>query len=120
MRAALPRIRIDHMLDLNWKFLVPVSLAAVVFTIVVDKVFQLYAPTDSEWARAGVLFLANVLLAWITYWLVVGIGPPPAPRRRGRSGRAGRLRGHGDTTIVEHAHTGDGHSRRACAPSPAH
>src|SRR6185503_4413711 len=60
MRSALPRIRIDHMLDLNWKFLVPVSLAAIVVTIVVDK---LIPPGFNDWARSGVLFLSNLVLA---------------------------------------------------------
>src|SRR3990170_3980422 len=55
LRATLPRIRIDHMLDLNWKFLTPVSLGAVVFTIVADKLIPLGA---APWFRAGVLFLA--------------------------------------------------------------
>jgi NADH-quinone oxidoreductase subunit H len=62
MRSALPRIRIDHMLDLNWKFLVPVSLAVIVVTIVVDKLVQ-QAGITNDWARSGLLFLANVLLA---------------------------------------------------------
>ncbi|MEP7357723.1 MAG: NADH-quinone oxidoreductase subunit NuoH, partial [Anaerolineales bacterium] len=67
MRSALPRIRIDHMLDLNWKFLVPVSLATIVVTIVVDK---LVPPGFNDWARSGVLFLANLVLAWVVFWVL--------------------------------------------------
>jgi NADH-quinone oxidoreductase subunit H len=67
MRSALPRIRIDHMLDLNWKFLVPVSLAAIVVTIVVDK---LVPPGFNDWARSGMLFLANLVLAWLVFWVL--------------------------------------------------
>jgi hypothetical protein len=106
------------MLDLNWKFLVPVSLAAIVFTIVTDKVFQLYAPTDSEWARAGVLFLANVLLAWLTYWAL------SASARRLRRAEEAELEGH-DAGHGDHGH-GDSHAgdgqldAHAPAPSPAH
>jgi NADH-quinone oxidoreductase subunit H len=62
MRSALPRIRIDHMLDLNWKFLVPTSLSVIVVTIVVDKLIQ-QAGITNDWARSGLLFLANVVLA---------------------------------------------------------
>jgi hypothetical protein len=62
MRSALPRIRIDHMLDLNWKFLVPTSLAVIVVTIVVDKLIQQTGITN-DWARSGLLFLSNVVLA---------------------------------------------------------
>jgi NADH-quinone oxidoreductase subunit H len=61
MRSALPRIRIDHMLDLNWKFLVPTSLSVIVVTIVVDKLIQ-QAGITNDWARSGLLFLSNVLL----------------------------------------------------------
>ncbi len=62
MRTALPRIRIDHMLDLNWKFLVPTSLAVIVVTIIGDKLIQ-QAGITNDWVRSGLLFLANVLLA---------------------------------------------------------
>jgi hypothetical protein len=62
MRTALPRIRIDHMLDLNWKFLVPTALSVIVVTIVVDKLIQ-QAGITNDWARSGLLFLANVVLA---------------------------------------------------------
>ena len=62
MRTALPRIRIDHMLDLNWKFLVPTSLSVIVVTIVVDKLIQQTGLTN-DWVRSGLLFLANVILA---------------------------------------------------------
>jgi NADH-quinone oxidoreductase subunit H len=67
LRAALPRIRIDHMLDLNWKFLTPLSLAVLLVTIVADKLIPIgYSP----WARAGILFMVNLLLAIGVYWLL--------------------------------------------------
>jgi NADH-quinone oxidoreductase subunit H len=69
MRAALPRIRIDHMLDLNWKFLVPTSLSVIVVTIVVDKLIQ-QAGITNDWARAGLLFLSNVLLGLAIFWVL--------------------------------------------------
>jgi NADH-quinone oxidoreductase subunit H len=110
LRAALPRIRIDHMLDLNWKFLVPVALAVVVFTIVTDKVFQLYAPTTSEWARAGVLFLANVLLGWLIYYVV------SASARRLRRAEEAALEG----TDAGHGGPGGHHGGEAeVFPAPA-
>ncbi len=117
MRAALPRIRIDHMLDLNWKFLVPVSLAVVVVTLIVDKVVQLYGPSDSEWFRAGALFLANVVLAFAIYWIASA-----SARRMRRAeeaelegqveGEHGEQAGHGDQ--AEHAAEPTGHA------APAH
>jgi NADH-quinone oxidoreductase subunit H len=74
LRATLPRIRIDHMLDLNWKFLTPLSLAAIVFTAVVGKVIEplmtLIQTPFVPWVRAGVLLLTNLLLVGLTVYLL--------------------------------------------------
>jgi len=61
-RATLPRIRIDHMLDMNWKFLVPLSVASIVITLVVTKVGQVLAL--GEWGTAITLFVVNVAVLW--------------------------------------------------------
>jgi len=59
IRVTLPRIRIDQMNDLNWKFLVPLSLVILVVTALVNKAI----PLDySAWSRSIVLFLANVVV----------------------------------------------------------
>jgi NADH-quinone oxidoreductase subunit H len=74
MRAALPRIRIDHMLDLNWKFLTPLALGAIVVIALADKAMepwlQTLQPGIAPWARGGVLLLANLLLVLVTYLLL--------------------------------------------------
>ncbi len=102
MRAALPRIRIDHMLDLNWKFLVPVSLAAIVVTLVVDK---LVPPGFNDWARSGVLFLSNLALAWLVFWVL------SASARRLRAQEEGEARDH---DMHDHdAHGPEGHAEPA-------
>lgn len=83
MRTTLPRIRIDHMLDLNWKFLTPLSLASIVFLAIADKLIPVWA---GPWSRAGILFLVNVFLAWLTVSLLSASArrlrqaetPPPA------------------------------------------
>jgi NADH-quinone oxidoreductase subunit H len=118
MRSALPRIRIDHMLDLNWKFLVPVSLATIVVTIMVDK---LLPPGFNDWARSGVLFLANLVLAWLVFWVL------SASARRLRAQEEGELHDH---DMHDHdAHGPEGHAEMAPAelgalagaqPAPAH
>ncbi len=59
MRATLPRIRIDHMLDLNWKFLVPLAMSAVVLTAIVAKLVEPWAVAN-PWIVALALFIANV------------------------------------------------------------
>ena len=38
IKYSVPRIRIDHMLAFNWKFLVPLSLVVLVNTAVLNKV----------------------------------------------------------------------------------
>jgi len=121
MRAALPRIRIDHMLDFNWKFLVPVALAAIVVTMLGDKLIQT-AGIDSAWIRAGLLFLVNAVLAWATYWLL------SASARRLRAAEEAAAAGHdqmgggpddhGDQT--EHAAVAHGDHGPAAASAPAH
>lgn len=60
IRGSLPRVRIDQLLDFNWKFLVPLTLVLILVVAIIDKLL----PVDvNEWVRAGVLFTANVLLA---------------------------------------------------------
>lgn len=69
VRTTLPRIRIDHMLDFNWKFLTPVSLAVLIATAVLDKVLAGsvdFATTGGQLARTVTLFVANVIIAWVT------------------------------------------------------
>jgi NADH-quinone oxidoreductase subunit H len=70
VRGSLPRIRIDHMLAFNWKFLTPVALATVVVTAVVDKLIP--APASpallDNLPRAGILFLSNVALGALVVW----------------------------------------------------
>jgi NADH-quinone oxidoreductase subunit H len=60
MRYSLPRIRIDHMLGFNWKFLTPLALVVLVATAILAKIFQ-GAPLL---LTAGVLLLANLIIAW--------------------------------------------------------
>ncbi len=72
IRATLPRVRIDQMLDFNWKFLVPLSLVLVLTVAVVDK---LIPAGTSEWGRAITHLTSNV---------VVGLATLEILRRRGR------------------------------------
>ncbi len=108
MRAALPRIRIDHMLDLNWKFLVPVSLAAIVLTLLGDKLIQT-AGLESEWLRAGLLFLGNLVLVWVVYWFL------SASARRMRAEEEGA----DDHAAPGHDDHGAGHEAHAALPGDA-
>jgi NADH-quinone oxidoreductase subunit H len=115
MRTALPRIRIDHMLDLNWKFLVPTSLSVIVVTIVVDKLIQ-QAGISNDWARAGLLFLANVVLALVIFAIL------RSSARQMRAFEEGESTGHGGVhELAAHGEPAQGELAEAGAhAAPAH
>lgn len=62
VKYTMPRIRIDHMLALNWKFLTPFALVVLMVTALLDKLMAGFAP----WLYALIMFLANVVIAWVT------------------------------------------------------
>ncbi|MCW5839391.1 MAG: NADH-quinone oxidoreductase subunit NuoH [Anaerolineales bacterium] len=75
VRSTLPRIRIDHMLDLNWKVLTPVSLALLIITAVLDKLF-------SETALRVPALLAGNLVVLVLAWAIIRVGTRRARRER--------------------------------------
>jgi NADH-quinone oxidoreductase subunit H len=62
VKYTMPRIRIDHMLAFNWKFLTPLAFVLLMVIALVDR---LLAGTPT-WAYAGGMFLSNLLVGWIT------------------------------------------------------
>jgi NADH-quinone oxidoreductase subunit H len=62
VKYTVPRIRIDHMLYFNWKFLVPFSIAILIMTAVMHKLLSGY---DTPVYIVGML-VANLILGWIT------------------------------------------------------
>lgn len=118
LRATLPRIRIDHMLDLNWKFLVPISLAAIVFIMVADKVgqtmlgldYSVWAGPAYAWPRAALLLLANLVLGGITFQIIGNI----AHRMRVAAGEVpAAAEEHGEHHEAEHGHGDHDHAHAA-------
>ncbi|MCC6301052.1 MAG: NADH-quinone oxidoreductase subunit H [Anaerolineales bacterium] len=61
VKYTLLRIRIDHMLAFNWKFLTPVAFALLMVTAFMNALLA----DVSTWLYVGGMFLSNVLLAWI-------------------------------------------------------
>jgi NADH-quinone oxidoreductase subunit H len=62
IKYSLPRIRIDHMLSFNWKFLTPLALVIVMVTAVLDKL--LGSPGTLVYVLGMVIM--NILIAWLT------------------------------------------------------
>lgn len=63
IRGTLPRVRIDQLLNFNWKFLVPVTLILILVIAVVEKAL----PADIDpWAQAGILLGVNIVFAVVT------------------------------------------------------
>jgi len=61
VRYTLLRIRIDHMLAFNWKFLTPLAFTLIVVTAFMNA---LLAGTSS-WLYISGMFLSNIVVAWI-------------------------------------------------------
>ena len=82
IKYSVPRIRIDHMLAFNWKFLVPLSLVVLVNTAVLNKVL-IGLP---NWLYVLGMFGSNILIGFVTIEILRGYGrkqpktePNPAP-----------------------------------------
>lgn len=65
LRFAMPRLRIDHMMAFNWKFLVPLSMVVVILAAVVDKL-----AISLGWSRMMMHLGSNIVLFLITMGLI--------------------------------------------------
>lgn len=61
-KYSLPRIRIDHMLNFNWKFLTPLSLIVLIVTAILHKLLE----ASPYWLYVSGMLIANVLIAFVT------------------------------------------------------
>jgi NADH-quinone oxidoreductase subunit H len=66
VKYSLPRLRIDHMLNFNWKFLTPFALALVMVTAIADKALE----GANTLTHTLVLLGLNILLIWGTMAIV--------------------------------------------------
>jgi NADH-quinone oxidoreductase subunit H len=70
IKYTVPRIRIDHMLAFNWKFLTPLSFALLMVTALVNRLLA----DGPAWMYISGMFLSNVLLGWITIEILRAYG----------------------------------------------
>ncbi|MEP7133294.1 MAG: complex I subunit 1 family protein [Chloroflexota bacterium] len=61
IKYTLLRIRIDHMLAFNWKFLTPLAFALLIVTAFMNALLR----GTSNWVYVPGMFLSNVVLAWV-------------------------------------------------------
>ncbi len=88
IRGTLPRLRVDQILNYNWKFLVPLSLVLVLVVSVGDKLIPEGTPYV---VRMAIHLGLNVLIA---------VGALEILRRRGRQSRIDAMGGPGSTVGV--------------------
>ncbi len=62
VKYTVPRIRIDHMLAFNWKFLTPVAFTLLIVTAVVHSLLK----SAGFWPYFLGMFFSNLLLGWVT------------------------------------------------------
>ncbi len=65
IRLTLPRIRIDEMLDINWRILIPVSLVNFIAVAVADRL-MVEAALD-RWLYILVMLVLNLVILWVGF-----------------------------------------------------
>jgi hypothetical protein len=73
LRNTVPRLRIDQIMAFNWKFLVPLSIANLIFVSAALKVLQEigWAPRDIVGASFGDLLPTTIILLLINGVMVI-------------------------------------------------
>lgn len=56
IRGSLPRYRIDQMMNINWKFLTPLSFSLLLFISFFNKLFE----NSGKFAQFSVIFIINI------------------------------------------------------------
>jgi NADH-quinone oxidoreductase subunit H len=66
VKYSLPRLRIDHMLNFNWKFLTPLALVTMMTTAIMDKVL---GQSGTVVYALGML-AANLVIILVTWYII--------------------------------------------------
>jgi NADH-quinone oxidoreductase subunit H len=64
VKYTLMRIRIDHMLGFNWKFLTPLAFALIIVTGLMNALLADFRTPETMWIYVLGMFLSNLLLGW--------------------------------------------------------
>lgn len=67
--GAMPRMRIDHILNFSWKFLTPLGLAMIIVVAIVDAAARAAGVTSMA-GRSLILLLANGLVALAVFLIL--------------------------------------------------
>ncbi len=70
IKYSMPRIRIDHMLAFNWKFLTPLALIVLVSTAILSKLLA----GLPNWGYVIGMFVSNVIIGWVTIEILRAYG----------------------------------------------
>jgi NADH-quinone oxidoreductase subunit H len=70
VKYTLLRIRIDHMLGFNWKFLTPLAFVLLMVTALVNALLA----DRPSWIYVSGMFLSNILIAWIAMEIARSVG----------------------------------------------
>ena len=85
IRLSVPRIRIDHMLAFNWKFLTPLALVVLMVTAILDKLLGMvgiYLESGSApWLYVAWMLAANIFIGWGTMSILEKLEPKQRRKR---------------------------------------
>lgn len=70
IKYSVPRIRIDHMLAFNWKFLVPLSIVVLINTAILNKVLS----GLPDWVYVMGMFGSNIVIGFVTIEILRAYG----------------------------------------------
>ncbi len=70
IKYSMPRIRIDHMLAFNWKFLTPLSLVVLVNTAILSKILA----GLPQWGYVLGMLFSNIVIGYLTVEILRSYG----------------------------------------------